>query len=707
MFDSEVRYLRESLGRSPTPTEAAIISAEWSEHCSYKSSKELIRTIPRRAPHTISASMDSGAIDVGDGYVVTAHIESHNHPSALEPYGGAATGVGGILRDIMSAGTRPVAVLDGLRFGDISRDSHAAWLLGGAVRGISDYGNCMGIPTIGGEAGFDACYTGYAIVDVAAVGFGKRERLIRNRADPGDHVVLMGGPTGYDGVGGSQFASKRMDAEGRSAVQIPDPFMEKMVMEAVLELRPHIKALKDLGGGGLACALSETADSLGVGIAAHADCVRTREDGMEPPEVMISESQERMLVITDDAGLCHVARVCSKFGVPFSVIGGVDGTGNLNVYHMGKVVASLPAKLAANAPPIRWPARPMPTPESGEPTPACVDIPDTIYRMLENPDCADRSCIYSQYDHEVGIRTVRRPGLDASSLRLDNGKYLSVSMSGNPRHCAYNPYRGAMGCFEESCRNVACAGARPVAMLDHLQFGSPENPETFWAFQESVRALAEYAGRSKIPCIGGKVSLYNETDAGPIKPTPVIMVLGLSDDRCRPPPPSVGDILVLVGKTGDECGGSTYQHVAGYSGGACPQVDVKASLANMKAARNLAGAGMLVHDCSRGGLAAAAARLCMLAMTGCSINLRKAAPDLPATPALFSESHSRYLAVVPADRLNDAARLLSGTGAPYSIIGEFAGDTIRYMDGPDTHEIATDRAHRVWSGSLERMILNG
>ncbi len=251
MLDSEMAHLRRSLGREPTETETAIISAEWSEHCSYKSSRKHLGILPRDAPYVISGSgLDSGVIDAGGGYVVTAHIESHNHPSAVEPYGGAATGVGGIIRDIMSAGTRPICILDGLRFGDVGTDSHAAWLLRGAVRGISDYGNCLGIPTVGGETGFDASYTKYTLVDVAAVGFGRRERLIRNRADPGDHIVLLGGPTGYDGVGGAQFASERMDEEDRSAVQIPDPFMEKMVMEAVLELRPHLKALKDLGGGG-------------------------------------------------------------------------------------------------------------------------------------------------------------------------------------------------------------------------------------------------------------------------------------------------------------------------------------------------------------------------------------------------------------------------------------------------------------------------
>ena len=393
MLHSEMQHVRESLGRDPTNTEEAIISAEWSEHCSYKSSKMYIRTIPNKAPHVISEDMDSGVIDVGDGYVVTAHIESHNHPSALDPFGGAATGVGGILRDIMSAGTRPIAILDGLHFGDISTDTHAAWLLGGAVRGISHYGNCMGIPNIGGEIGFDECYTKYALVDVAAIGFGKRERLIHNRADPGDHVVLLGGPTGYDGVGGSQFASAQMDTQDRSAVQIPDPFMEKMVMEVILQVRPHLKALKDLGGGGLACVLSETADSLQVGITAHLNNVHTRSNDMTPAEIVISESQERMLAVVDDSGLSFLTQACSKFHVPISVIGSIDDTDTLRVYHNNDVVAQLPVRLAAHAPPIMWPDRPAITPESPF-TPPCTNIVQVLYKMLQMPDCADKRYIY-------------------------------------------------------------------------------------------------------------------------------------------------------------------------------------------------------------------------------------------------------------------------------------------------------------------------
>ena len=710
MFDSETAHLRRSLGREPTETEEAIISAEWSEHCSYKSSRKHLKTLPRDAPHVITgAGLDSGVIDVGGGYVVTAHIESHNHPSALEPYGGAATGVGGIIRDIISAGTRPICILDGLRFGDIESDRHAAWLLRGAVRGISDYGNCLGIPTIGGETGFDPGYERYALVDVAAVGFGKKERLIRNRADPGDHVVLFGGPTGYDGMGGAQFASEKMDEEDRSAVQIPDPFMEKMVMETVLETRPHLKALKDLGGGGLACAVSETADGLGVGITMDADAVHVRNDGMTPPQIMVSESQERMMAVVDDAGLGRITEACKKFRVPLSIIGTVDATGAVRVRHRGEIVAELPAALAARAPALDWPARAPASGEDASVMPGLDDYAPMLERILGGADCAARTWIYSQYDHEVGIRTVRRPGQDASSLRLDNGKYLAVSMCGNPRHCHLNPYHGAMGCFEEACRNVYCAGAAPVAMLDHLQFGSPEKPEVFWSFLQSVRALADYSGHARIPCIGGKVSLYNETDAGPIKPSPVIMVLGLADRARLGLPAKDGDALYMIGDTKNETGGSTYHYHAGMGGGACPRVDAGASVANGGAAMNLAGAARVVRDCSRGGLAVAAARMCVTSGIGCSVDL-DAVPGAAPHPgvALFSESHSRYLAAVPPGDEGRTGGMLEEAGVPHARIGSFGGGSVRFLAGGNAVcNVTVDKARATWYESLERMIRHG
>ncbi|MEK6971647.1 MAG: AIR synthase-related protein, partial [Thermoproteota archaeon] len=356
----EYEYLEKKIGRKPTKTELNIVAAEWSEHCSYKSSKKHLKTLPMKGPRVISEKgFDSGVLDVGDDYIVTVHIESHNHPSAVEPYGGAATGVGGVIRDIISAGTRPIAILDGLRFGNIEKDPHARWLFKNAVTGIADYGNCIGIPTVGGEVEFDDCYSNYALVDVASIGFGKKDRLIKNTAQKGDLVVLLGGSTGRDGIGGSQFASDSLESENRSAVQIPDPFIEKLIIEAVLEARNQkcIKAVKDLGGGGLSCAISETADSLSIGIELDVDSVHTREPGMSPDEIMISESQERMLIITDKEKLKTLQDICKKFHVQCSVIGKVKDNKMMHVKKEKNTLALLPANVVANAPLLDRPAK--------------------------------------------------------------------------------------------------------------------------------------------------------------------------------------------------------------------------------------------------------------------------------------------------------------------------------------------------------------
>lgn len=711
LLDSEMEHLTRSLQRDPTDVELALVSAEWSEHCSYKSSKKYIRTLPQNAPHVITGpGLDSGVIDAGDGYILTAHIESHNHPSAVEPYGGAATGVGGIIRDIVSAGTRPIAILDGLHFGQIDSDRHAAWLLRDAVRGIADYGNCLGIPTVSGETIFDASYAGYALVDVAAIGFGKRERLIYNTASPGDRLLLIGGPTGYDGVGGAQFASGALESEARSAVQIPDPFTEKMVLETILECRSHLKAVKDLGGGGLACAVSETADALGVGMQIDTDRVHTRKAGMTPSEILVSESQERMLVVVDDSGAEVVRKSCQKFRVPCSEIGTVNDNGMVKVYSGDKLHASIPTQVAAHAPQLRWPTIQPKSREDYTSTPPMSDYTDVLYRMLTGPYCASRRWIYSQYDHEVGIRTVQKPGRDSPLLRLDNGKYLAVSMDSNPRHCQLNPYRGAMGCFEEACRNIRCVGAEPVAMLDHLQFGSPEDPHIMWAFAQSVAALRHYAARTRIPCIGGKVSLYNETDNGPIKHSPVVMVLGLTDTLPRIRPPTNGDILYVLGDVKSEMGGSLYHGIRNHTGGICPGVDIKSSIRNGQAASCLVreGAAHMVHDVSLGGMAVGVSWMCIDGNVGCDIDPSMVPGHLAVQSTLFSETHCRYAVVVSPDTESDARRIMERQGATYSKVGVFGGDTISFADRTDTVcRLEIDMVRKRWHESLEEMTQRG
>ena len=709
-------YLEKKIGRKPTPTEFQIVAAEWSEHCSYKSSKKHLKMLPMSGLHVVSEKeYDSGVIDVGDGYVITVHIESHNHPSAVEPYGGAATGVGGVIRDILSAGTRPIAIFDGLRFGNIENDSHARWLLKNSVKGIADYGNCIGIPTIGGEIEFDDCYTNYALVDVAAIGFGKKNRLIKNRAAKGDVVVLMGGPTGRDGIGGSQFASDSLDSEDRSAVQIPDPFIEKLMIEAILEARNQkcIKAMKDLGGGGLSCAISESADNLSVGIEIDVNQVYTRESNMNPDEIMVSESQERMLLIIDKAKLKRLYSICRKFRITCSVIGKVKGDNMMRVKKGQKTLVSLPTSIVANAPLLDRPAlepKYLKKLKKEKKLKPISDFSTILLRMIENPNICSKIWAYGQYDHEVGIRTVIKPGQDASALRLDNGKFLAVKIDGNPKHCYVNPREGAIGCFEEACRNVVCTGAEPIAMVDHLQFGNPEDPEIFWTFLESLKGLTDLATYYKIPCVGGKVSFYNETPKGPIKPTPIIGVLGLTDKKpLRSSQITKGDILFLVGKTKDELGGSEYfEYIHGFIGGTCPIVDFKTSKKNMCAVLNLIRKARLkcVHDCSKGGLAIAVSELCMINNIGCTISLE----NIPAKPLsserlLFSESHSRYLLVAEEKDRKKIQNILTERKIPFNMIGKFEGSQIKFKkDSKQIVNLKVDRACDRWLNSLEELV---
>ncbi len=715
----ELIELKSKIGRDPTSTELQIIAAEWSEHCSYKSSKRHLKMLPMKGPLVIQEKgYDSGVLDVGDGYVITAHIESHNHPSAVEPYGGAATGVGGVIRDILSTGTRPIAILNGLRFGNIEKDQQARWLFKNAVIGIADYGNCLGIPTIGGEVEFDDCYQNYALVDVAAVGFGKKENLIKNHANKGDLVVLLGGSTGRDGMGGSQFASDSLESEDRSAVQIPDPFIEKLIIEAILEARNHklINAMKDLGGGGLSCAVSEIADTLEVGIEMDVDQVHTRESNMHPDEIMISESQERMLIITSKTKLKKLQEICKKFRIACSVIGHIKSNNQMHVKKGKKTFANLPTDVVANATLLDLPSKKpvyLKIIEKEKKLKSISDYSKTMISLLGAPNIASKIWVYGQYDHEVGIRTVVKPGHDASVLRLDNGKFLSVKIDGNPKQCYINPREGAIGCFEEACRNVVCTGAKPIGMLDHLQFGNPKDPEIFWTFLESLKGLTDFANYFTIPCIGGKVSLYNETPSGPIKPTPLIGVLGLIDKTPLVPQKiTKGDCLVIVGNTKDEMGGSEYfEYIHKFIGGKCPTVNFAESKKNMNTVLKVIGNQLLksVHDCSKGGLAVAVSELCMTNLIGCNISLEHVPSEkLDVDRILFSESHSRYLLVLDKKNLKKLEIILKKNKVSFKLLGQFTGDKIQFTKGTKSIiDLRVDMAQKTWINSLKDLVLHG
>ena len=714
----ELIHLKSKICRKPTQTEIQIVAAEWSEHCSYKSSKKHLKMLPMSGPLVISEKgYDSGVLDVGDGYVVTVHIESHNHPSAVEPYGGAATGVGGVIRDILSTGTRPIAILDGLRFGNIEKDSQARWLFKNAVIGIADYGNCLGIPTIGGEVEFDDCYTNYALVDVAAIGFGKKDRLIKNHAKKGDLVVLLGGSTGRDGIGGSQFASDSLESENRSAVQIPDPFIEKLIIEAILEARNHklIKAMKDLGGGGLSCAISEIADSLSVGIELDVNKVHTREPNMNTDEIMVSESQERMLIITDKKKLKKLEEICKKFRIKCSVLGQVTQKKMMKVTRGKKTFANLPTNVVAHAPLLDRSASKPKYLKSirNEKKFKIINLSTILLKLLSSPNIASKNWVYDQYDHEVGIRTTVKPGYDSSVLRLDNGKFLAVKIDGNPKQCYLNPREGAIGCFEEACRNVVCTGAKPIGMVDHLQFGNPENPEIFWTFLESLKGLTDFAKFLKIPCVGGKVSFYNETPNGPIKPSPLIGVLGLIDGKpLRPQLILHNDSLVIIGETKNELGGSEYfEYIHNFIGGKCPVVNFKTSKKHMDAVLELIKKNLVkvVHDCSKGGLGVAISELAMQNKIGCKISLEKVPGEkLSDDRILFSESHSRYLLVVERKNLKQIQSFLERKAISYGVIGKFSSDQIVFQkNSSNVIKLSVDKAQKSWIRSLGELVVHG
>ena len=716
----ESEYFSKKIGRIPNNVERQIVAAEWSEHCSYKSSKKHLKILPTTGRSVINEKgFDSGVLDVGNGYVVTVHIESHNHPSAVEPYGGAATGVGGVIRDILSTGTRPIAIFDGLRFGNIENDNNAKWLFKNAVSGIADYGNCLGIPTIGGEVEFDQCYKDYALVDVAAIGFGKKNKLIKNHASNGDLVVLIGGSTGRDGIGGSQFASDSLENENRSAIQIPDPFIEKLIIEAILEARNEkcINAMKDLGGGGLSCAISETAESLDIGIELDVDNVHTREDGLLPHEIMISESQERMLVITNKRKLPKLKQICTKFRISCSIIGHVTNDKMMHVKKGQKTLALLPANFVARAPLLdRKKTKPKYLREIKfeMEIKKTMNYSEIILKLLSSPNIASKHWVFQQYDHEVGIRTVVKPGFDASVLRLDNGKFLSIKIDGNPKHCYIDPRQGAIGCFEEACRNVICTGANPIGMVDHLQFGNPENPEVFWTFMESIEGLADFAKFLRVPCVGGKVSFYNETKLGPIKPTPLIGVLGIIDSiPLTTTPPNHGDYLVIIGKTKDELGGSEYyEYIHKFIGGHCPTVNFKDSKINMLTVLSLIKNKLVksVHDCSKGGTAIAISELSIFGNIGCDINIEKLLykNDISIEKLLFSESHSRYLLVIDKKNIGQVKQFLLKKKITFAILGKFSGDQIQFKHKSKyLVKFTVDIAQKKYFNTLEELLKNG
>lgn len=716
LTNQELAYLEEKLGRKANEVEQDIVGAEWSEHCSYKSSKKFLRLLPTKGKNVVvGPGYDAGVIDAGDGYVLTVHIESHNHPSAVEPYGGAATGVGGVIRDIMSMGTRPIAVLDALRFAPIENSaSKSRWLFKNVVRGIADYGNCIGIPTVGGEVEFDSSFEDYCLVDVASIGFGRKESIIANTADVGDLIVLAGGSTGRDGIHGASFASRALEAENRSAVQIPDPFLEKLLLEATMEAVEggYVKAIKDLGGGGLSCCLSETSDNLGKGFDVDLATVHAREAGMNPAELMISESQERMLYVTDSEKLPKLKAVLDKYEIRYSVLGRVAGHQNLVIKHKDSPVADMPSSLVAHAPLADRAARRPAYLDSIQNVKAPrqpSDLGKVLLSLLSNPTIASKSWVYQQYDHEVGVRTVLKPGAaDAAVMRLDNGRFVSIKLDGNSKHCYIDPYQGTLGCLSEGRRNIVCTGANPVGVVDHLQFANPEDPEIFWTFTQAINAIVDYCNFMEVPVVGGKVSFYNETAKGPIKPSPVIGTLGLIDDAANITRSALkrGDSIFVIGQTKPEMGGSEYyEYHHGITGGPVPTVDLKQDRQNGEAMLALIKEGLVscAHDCSKGGLAVALSEMAVAGNVGFKVDIKKAPNTCSRIDELmFSESHSRY--IIGTTKPDRVSEILSGQNVAFSQIGRAAGSRAEFLAGRKQVASLTLARLRSSFASLEKIM---
>lgn len=682
----EYKYLVEKLGRLPNELEQYIISAEWSEHCSYKSSKKHIRSLPIKGNNVlIGPGYDAGAIDIGDGDVVTVHIESHNHPSAVEPFGGAATGVGGVLRDIFSMGSRPIALFNALRFGNIDKGSKYKqknrWLFKNVVRGIADYGNCMGIPTVGGEIEFDKSFDNYCLVDVASIGYTNKKNLVTNTAAIGDLIILGGNTTGIDGIHGASFASKNFDEENRAAVQIPDPFLEKTLLEATMEALDNncIGSMKDLGGGGLSCCLSETADNLNKGFLVNLDNIPTKHPSMTNDQVMISESQERMLYVVNPKNSAKFFEIFDKHNVKYSIIGSVTEDGDLSITSNGKIVARMPVSLVAHAPLLdrtyKEPSYLTDIRTQFKEPQDQSNLSDSIFEMLSNPSICSKKWVYQQFDHEVGIRTVAKPGeADSSLIKISKNKYITFTLDGNSKHCYLDPYRGTMGCLAEALRNITCVGADPLGVVDHLQFGNPENEEIFWTFLQSIKAIRDYCTFMGIPVVGGKVSLYNETIFGPIKPSPVIGMLGLVNFNERTKKFQVyetAEAIFILGFTREEMGGSEYyEYCLDISGGSVPQLDLNEQKENIEYIRTLQKEKLIsaIHDCSKGGLFITLAEMAIHSDLGFRVSVNKIPHSCSRFDyLLFSESHNRF--VFTSKNPDKVGKVLTHLGATYSMIG--------------------------------------
>jgi phosphoribosylformylglycinamidine synthase subunit PurL len=703
----------EQLGREPDEVELGMLGVLWSEHCSYKTSRPFLRRLPTEGPSVLQGpGENAGALDIGEGWAVVFKVESHNHPSAIEPYQGAATGVGGILRDVIAMGARPIALLDSLRFGPLPGSRRH---FEGVVAGVGGYGNCMGIPTVGGEVYFEECYAGNPLVNAMCVGLVRAGQLRRARAGgAGNVLLLVGAQTGRDGIHGASFASLELDGaaeERRPAVQVGNPFLEKCLLEACMELveRPGVVAIQDLGAAGLTSAVAEAAARSGAGARLDVAAVPRRERGMTPYEVMLSESQERMLVVVEPGRQAELAEVFARWDLEASVIGDVTADGLLVVVDGDAEVARLPVDLLTEGAPVRvLEARPPAPPAPLDPDrlgPPPDDVAGILVRMLGSPNLGSRRPVYRRYDHMVGDATVGPPGGDAAVLRVPGTRLgLALTIDGNGRYCRLDPFVGAQVAVAEAARNLVAVGGRPLAVTDCLNFGNPERPEVYWQLERAVDGIAAACRALGVPVVSGNVSLYNESElGGSIDPTPVIGMVGLLPDhggRLAAGFAGDGDFVLLVGTTWNELGGSEYLRVVhGEVAGPPPALDLAAERAAHELVLAAAAAGLLrsAHDVAEGGLLVALAECSLLSGLGARCGALRPGEGVRLDAAFFGESQSRFVVSASPRSMPALQQLARDHGVELALLGLTGGDRLTF-DGQ--LDVPLARLREAWEEAL-------
>ncbi len=686
---AEYQLIKELIERDPTWTELGIFSAMWNEHCSYKSSKLWLKTLPTEGPQVICGpGENAGIVDIGDGQCLVFKMESHNHPSYIEPFQGAATGVGGILRDVFTMGARPIAAMNALSFGEPSHPK-TRQLVHGVVEGIGSYGNCFGVPNLGGETRFHKSYNGNCLVNAFAAGLADTDKIFYSAASGvGMPIVYLGAKTGRDGVGGATMASAEFDdtiEEKRPTVQVGDPFTEKRLMEATLELMATgaVISIQDMGAAGLTCSAVEMGDKGNLGVVLDLEKVPCREDGMTAYEMMLSESQERMLMVLRPEKEAVAKAVFDKWDLDFAIVGETIAEDRFLIRHFGEVKADLPLKaLSGEAPEYDrpWVKTPVAKPYTDVPD---ISPAEALLRLIASPDHASKAWIWQQYDHMVLADTVVRPGSDAGVVRVHGtGKALAFTSDVNPRYCFANPVEGGKQAVAEAYRNLCATGAKPLATTDNLNFGNPEKPEIMGQLVGCIKGIGEACLALDMPIVSGNVSLYNETDGTGIHPTPTIGAVGLLDslDQIIRMVPQAGDILVLLGKTEGHLGQSALlADVLGLEAGDAPRVDLEAERKAGELVRALHASRLITaaHDISDGGIALAATEMCLAGSCGAEVIHDS---PLPAIQWLFAEDQARYLLSVPASRIETLLAKAETAGVFAQQIGQFGGDFIAVDD---------------------------